>query len=121
MKRSRVTGVLIALLAVSTAATLAWGKQKSENEALALANAKVLLSQAVDNALSVVPGQALSAELDDEESPAVFVVEVFSQGQTYEVTLDTQNGVMLKKQLDREDRDDQDRDDDQDREDKDQE
>lgn len=111
MKRSRVTDVLLVLLVISTVATLAWGKQETENEALTLAKAKVSLKQAVDNALSAVPGQALSAELDDEKSPPVFVVEVVSQGQTYEVTMDTQSGAVLGKHLDREDRDDQDRED----------
>lgn len=108
MKKSRVTGVVVVLLALSILTTMALGEQETKNEALALGKANISLSQAIDNALSAVPGKALSAELDDEENTPVFVVEVVTQGQTYEVTLDTQSGAVLKKHLDREDRDDED-------------
>ena len=37
-----------------------------DGEALALAKAKISLNQAIDNALLAVPGQALSAELNDD-------------------------------------------------------
>ena len=106
MKRIRIAGVLLVMLAVSTAATIAWGKKNDDGEALALAKAKIPLTQAIDNALLAVPGQALSAELDDEQNTPVFVVEVASKGQIYEVALDTQSGKVINKKLDAKDDDD---------------
>ncbi|MHB1015755.1 MAG: PepSY domain-containing protein [Desulfurivibrionaceae bacterium] len=106
MKRIRIASVLFVMLAASTAATMAWGKINGDGEALALAKAKIPLTQAIDNALVAVPGQALSAELDDERNTPVFVVEVASKGQTYEVALDTQTGKVISKKLDSEDNED---------------
>lgn len=108
MKKMKIAGVLIVLLAVFTAAVNVMANQRGEDEASALHKAKISLSQAIETALAAVPGKALSAELDTENNQPVFVVEVVSQGQTQEVTLGTQNGKVLGKKLDAEDRDDHD-------------
>ena len=105
MKRIGITSVLFVMLAASAATTLAWAKKNDEGEALALAKAKISLNQAIDKALLAVPGQALSAELDDEQNNPFYVVEVVSKGQTYKVTLDTQSGKVINKKLDSKDGD----------------
>ena len=108
MNKKTATGILIVVLAAAT--TLAWGKQDGENETLALAKAKLSLNQAIDKALSIVPGQAMSAEFDDEGKTPVFVIEIVSQGQVHEVTLDTQSGKLISNKLDDEDDHDHDND-----------
>ncbi len=118
MKKLGITSLLLLTVGIFSMTVMAWAGENNAKEESALENAKVSLTQAINNALAAVPGQAVSAELDDELKTAAYVVEVVSHGQTYEVTLDTQSGAVLKKQLDREDRDDQDRDG-HDREDKD--
>lgn len=89
------------------AATLVWAESDSVDEVLALSRAKITLSQAIDKALSAVPGKALSAELDDEGDQGTYLVEVVSHNQIYELTLDTQTGKVLAKKLDAKDDDDQ--------------
>jgi len=120
MKEIGTLSLLVLILAISSMTLVAWADEGSLKEDMALAKAKITLNQAINNALAVVPGKAVSAELDDEESTVVYLVEVVSHGQTYEVTLDTQNGKVLKKQLNSEDENnDHDGDNDHDKEDKD--
>ena len=104
MKRIRITGIVIVLLAVA-ATTLTWAEQSQSEEIIALSNTKISLSQAIDTALKTVPGKALSAELDNEEGDYVFVVEVVSNDQTFEISLDSQTGKVLESKLDLEDDD----------------
>jgi uncharacterized membrane protein YkoI len=106
MQLLKVSTPSVLLIAVLFTVTSAWAKQESESEALNLAKTKISLGQAIDSALSAVPGQALSAELDTFKGQPAFVVEVVNQGQTFEVVLDSQNGRVLKKEVDPEDHDD---------------
>lgn len=106
--RKRITTIstlaVLATLAMGT--TLALASEDNAKEEKALAAAKITLSQAIDKALAAVPGKALSAELDDKLSSPAYVIEVLDQGRTYEVTLNTQSGQVIDKQLDHEDHDD---------------
>ena len=105
MKPLKITSIFFVLLVTVLAFSLAWAKSDRDNEALALAKTKISLTQAIDNALAAVPGQALSAEFDTEDNQPVFVVEVVDKGQTFEVMLDSQNGSVIGKKLDKPDRD----------------
>jgi len=97
---------VLAILVMGSA--FGWAEEDQGKEAQALLSAKVSLSQAIDKVLQAVPGKALSAELDGDQSPAAYVVEVLDQGKTYEVTLNSQNGQVVSKKLDRKDDDDHD-------------
>ena len=105
MKALKITSTFLVLLVTVLAFSLAWAKSDRDNEALALTKTKISLTQAINNALAAVPGQALSAEFDTEHNQAVFVVEVVEKGQTFEVMLDSQNGTVISKNLDKPDRD----------------
>lgn len=107
MKKMSRVGLLVGLLTV-VAVSSGWANRERAEETQALSQAKLSLNQAISAALTAVPGAALSAELDDEGDRAVFVVEVVSHGQVYEVTLDSQSGKVLEKKLDPEDDEDHD-------------
>jgi len=114
MKKIGIAGALIVLSAISATTVLA-DRHEHENEAAALARAKISLQQAVDTATAAVPGQVLSAELDERRDQTAYFVEVVDQGRIYEVTIDSQSGKVIDKQLDREDDDDHDHGHDEDR------
>ena len=107
MKKISSVFLVVALLTF-VAATIGWAHNEGGEEIQALSQAKLSLNQAISAALTAVPGAALSGELDDEGDRAVFVVEVVSHGQVFEVTLDTQSGKLLQKKLDPEDDEDHD-------------
>ena len=105
MKKNRIVGACVVLL-VATAGSLVWAENDSAEELLALSQAKISLSQAIDAALTAVPGKALSAELDDEGDQGAYVVEVVRNNQISEIRLDSQTGKLLDKRLNAEDDDD---------------
>jgi len=105
MKKVITTGI-VALLCTFALTGYTWADENNNREETALANAKISLTQAINNALAVVSGKAVSAELDDENIPPVYVVEIMQGENTYEVTLDTQEGAVLRKQMDAEDDED---------------
>ncbi|WP_020677587.1 PepSY domain-containing protein [Geopsychrobacter electrodiphilus] len=105
MKKIAILGLLTLILATATMTVKAWADENNAKNDKALAEARITLNQAVSGALAVVPGKAISAELDDEDATAVYRVEIVSHEKTYRVTLDTQNGKVLAKQLDTADND----------------
>lgn len=108
MKKYQIISLALVFVATTTAA-FAWSDREQENEANLLNKAKLSLNQAVDKALSEVPGKALSAELDDEEQGSLaYIVEVVQGQQTYEVTVDALSGKIVNKSLDQIDDDDDD-------------
>lgn len=104
MKNLRFVGVLTILLLVGLL-SYAQASESDQQEHKALELAKVSLTQAIDIAQQQGHGQALSAELDDEQQPPVYLVEVDHQGETLEVTLDPQTGKVLHSRRDGEDDD----------------
>lgn len=106
MKRIALPGSLILLLTIIYAGTAAWAGEGNAREEKALAEAKINLNQAIDKALTEIPGKAVSAELDDELMPPAYVVEVVNQGKTYEITVETRQGQIVQKKFDGEDDDD---------------
>jgi len=113
MKKIGIAGVLILLSAITATNVLAH-RHEHESEAAALAQTKISLQQAVDTATAAVPGQVLSAELDERRDQTAYFVEVVDQGRIYEVTIDSQSGKVIDKKLDREDDDDHGHDEDRD-------
>lgn len=103
----KVTNVFIVLALTMVCATAVWANDDGENEIASIANAKINLTQAVDSALKSVPGKALRAELDAEDDGNVFLVEVVSDNQIYEVSIDAATGKVLGKRVDPKDNNDE--------------
>ena len=109
MKKQQIAILVLAMVATASVA-FAWFENDNENEAMLLAQTKVSLTQAIENALTTVPEKALSAELNDEGQLA-YLVEVVQQDGTYEVTVDALNGKIIGKSLDKVDDEKHDRED----------
>ena len=107
-KRSGTIGILVLLTVLGAGAALSWADGDNGREEQALKTAGISLVQAIEKAQMSVQGLAVSAELDDEMSPAVYLVEVVNDGRTHEVTVNPQNGRIIRSRLDKKDDDDHD-------------
>lgn len=68
----------------------------SASEAEFPAMAKITMAQAMEAALTAVPGQVLKAELDDEKGFLVYEIEVVTANKTVmKVTVDAGDGKVL--------------------------
>ena len=99
-------------LVVAGAGVMAFAAKSHElDEAASLTSAKLTLSDAINYALSEVPGKVLRAELDDEHNPLAYNIEVVQQGKTREVLVDAQTGRVISNVEDKADKQDGDHDD----------
>ncbi len=83
--------ILAATAAVVVAAGPAWALFESNKELAA--NARIPLDEAVKNAVKVVPGKAVEADLGKERDRVVWKIEVIDQNnKSQTVYVDAQNG-----------------------------
>jgi uncharacterized membrane protein YkoI len=95
------------LAAFSTAAIGgAYAAKSTENDALAVATAKIGLAQAVTAAEQHVGGKAARAEYEQHKGQWVFDVEVVKDKTVMDVAVDATSGKVLSAVVDKEDRDD---------------
>jgi len=98
---------LLAFAAFSvTAIATAYAATSPENDALAIASAKVSLTQAVTTAEQHVGGKAARAEFEHHKGQWVFDVEVVQGKQVMDVKVDPLSGRILSAVLDKTDHDD---------------
>ena len=76
---------------------------EEQNDAAALAQAKISLTQAVAAAEQKVNGKAVRAELEDENGKIVYGVEVINGGKSIDVKVDIATGGILSAQADQAD------------------
>ena len=100
--------LLFGTLAVSTivASSLVYASRdvnEELNDAAALAQAKISLSQAIAAAEQKVSGKAVRAELEDENGTFVYGVEVVNGGKSTDVKVDIGTGAILSAQADQAD------------------
>ncbi|MDA8107992.1 MAG: PepSY domain-containing protein [Betaproteobacteria bacterium] len=101
--RSRKTVILGAVAAVALASSLVYaasGMNEEQNDAAALAQAKISLVQAIAAAEQHVGGKAASAQLEDENGRLVYGVEVIRDGTASDVKVDIAEGKVLSVQSD---------------------
>ena len=99
----------LSLLAIATATTCAAAyaaKGGMENDAMALAKAKISLTQAVVIAERHANGKAARAEFEDSKKGWVFDVEVVSGAKVFDVRIDAIKGEVISSVEDQSDRDD---------------
>lgn len=104
MLKSRTTAALA--VALTTAAGAAYAATGNENDALAIAKAKISLSQAVQAAEQHANGHASRAEYENTKDGWVYDVEVVEEQKVFDVTIDAQNGSVLASRQDGADHDD---------------
>ena len=96
------------MLAASTivASSLVYASRdvnEEQNDAAALAQAKISLTQAIAAAEQKVSGKAVRAELEDENGTFVYGVEVVNGGKSTDVKVDIATGGILSAQADQAD------------------
>lgn len=107
MTRFRTLSLLAATLAaVGTVATVAYADKNSENDALAIVNAKIPLAQAVTTAEQHVNGKASRGEYEQSKQGWVYDIEVVSGAKVFDVKVDADKGTVISSAEDKADRDD---------------
>lgn len=105
----RHTKLTLLVVALATGGGMAWavtGQQAAmDNDALAIAKAKISLSQAIATAEQHAGGKATRAEFEHEKGSWVFDVEVASGARVFDVRIDADKGAVLSSQEDKADRD----------------
>lgn len=105
----RHTKLTLLVVALATGGGVAWavtGQQAAmDNDALAIAKAKISLSQAIATAEQHAGGKATRAEFEHEKGSWVFDVEVASGARVFDVRIDADKGAVLSSLEDKADRD----------------
>lgn len=104
MKRSHQLIALIGLSTLAIGSAFA-ADSKEENETMAIANAKISLSQAITAAEQHVGGTASKAEFGSENGQNLFEVEVIKGNTVTDVKVDPSNGTVISAKNDQEDHD----------------
>lgn len=98
---------IFALAALSaTAIGTAFAARPMENDAMAIANAKIPLAQAVTTAEQHVNGKASKAEYEKTKAGWAYDVEVVSGNKVFDVKVDADKGAVIGSTEDNADRDD---------------
>lgn len=93
--------------AIAAAGTVAYAAQGGmENDAMAIAKAKIPLIQAVSVAELYVNGKAIRAEYENSKQGWVYDLEVVSGAKVFDVRIDADKGTVISSAEDSADRDD---------------
>ena len=104
---SRLALAAAALTAVGSA-TLAFAAQSTANDALAILQTPISLTQAIAAAEQHVGGKASQAELESSKKGVMFEVEVVKGSEVFDAEIDAKDGHVIASVLDKADRDDHD-------------
>jgi uncharacterized membrane protein YkoI len=97
----------LALAALSaTALGTSFAAKPMENDAMAIANAKVSMVQAVAAAEQHVSGKASRAEFEKTKTGWAYDIEVVSANKVFDVKVDGDKGTVIASTEDKGDRDD---------------
>ena len=101
---SKLSVLAIAIAAAGTAAYAAQGGM--ENDALAIAKARIPLAQAVATAEQHANGKAARAEYENSKHGWIYDVEVVSGAKVFDVKVDADKGTVISSAEDKSERDD---------------
>lgn len=104
MRRSNQL-IALAMLSTLTIGSAFAADSKEENEAMAIANAKISLSQAITAAEQHVGGKASKAEFGSENGQNLFEVEVVKGNTVTDVKVDPSSGAVTSADNDQKDHD----------------
>lgn len=103
----RHTAIAALVLAMGSAGVVAYAARSgADNDALAVAQAKVSLVQAITAAEQHANGKASKAEFEHSKQGWVYDVEVVSGAKVFDVKVDANQGSVLASTEDRADHDD---------------
>lgn len=101
---SKLSLLAVALTAVGNFANAA---TSTENDAMAIAKAKIPLAQAVTAAEQHANGKAARAEYENSRQGWVYDVEIVSGAKIFDVKVDADKGTVVSSAQDTADRDDE--------------
>lgn len=104
---SRTTKIGIVAVALASAGAVAFAANTMENDAAALATAKISLSQAISSAEQHTGGKAASAEFEHTSAGWVYDVEIVNGPKKVDVRVDPTSGTVISAVDDKMDRDDE--------------
>ena len=102
----RQTKIAVIAIALASAGAVAYAANTIENDALALANAKVPMTQAITVAEQHANGKAARAEYERTVTGWAYDVEVVSGTKVFDVRVDANTGAVLSSVEDKADHDD---------------
>ena len=106
MKQKIYAAAFVTLSAIAIGGA-AYAAKSAENDALAIASAKIGMTQAVTAAEQHVGGKASKAEYEQHQGQWVFDVEVVKDKKVMDVKVDPTSGKVLAAVEDKADRDDE--------------
>ena len=104
--KQKIYAVAFVSLAAIAIAGAAYAAQSAENDALAIAGAKIGMTQAVAAAEQHVGGKASKAEYEQHKGQWVFDVEVVKDKKVLDVQVDPTSGKVIAATEDKTDHDD---------------
>lgn len=109
---SKNTLIAVVLATMAGAGTAAYAAINMEEDALAIANAKISLVQAIAAAEQHASGKATHAKFERTLQGGLYDVEVVNIGKVFDVRVDADKGTVISSVEDTEDREDDEHDDD---------
>ena len=103
---SRCIKLAFLVIALSATGVVAYAATGNENDAPAVARAKIPLIQAITAAEQHVSGNATRAEFERGKKRWVYDVEVVRDNKTFDVKVDPETGAIIASTEDRIDHDD---------------
>ena len=105
-KQSIIFGSLMVAVLTSAAVYAAQGARDGQNDAVALGQAKIGMTQAIAAAQKHAGGKVIRAELEDENGALVYGVEVTRGGKATDVKVSAIDGRIVSAQTDQADHED---------------
>ncbi len=107
MTRYSKLSLLAVAIVIATAGSAVYAASgRMENDALAIAKARIPLAQAVATAEQHINGKAARAEFENSKHGWVYDVEVVSAAKVFDVTIDADKGTVISSAEDKVDHDD---------------
>jgi len=102
----RHTKIAIVATVLTATGIMAYATKTMENDAAAIAQAKISMSQAVTAAEQHANGRATRAEYEKTKGVWAYDVEVVSGTQVFDIKVDANAGTVISSAVDQADRDD---------------
>lgn len=102
----RYTKITLAAFALASVGAMAYAAKTMENDAMAIAKAKIPMPQAVTVAEQHAGGKAARAEYEQTKTGWAYDVEVVSGAKVFDVKVDADKGTVISSVEDKADHDD---------------
>ena len=101
---NKTTKFAILATAIATLGGAAYAARSTENDALAINQAKIPIAQAISIAEKQHNGKASQAEFEQTKQGAIYEVEVVAGAKVFDVKVDADKGIILSSAEDKADR-----------------